>query len=209
MAYKPTNWNTGDVITSHKLNNIETGLSNTIDNDGLTKAPAFVELKTQVDNSAVGTNLLLGTSKTLKTVTNASGWNANLPVFTPVVTTVDSDTTYTARVWVSPASYTVDIQIVWQDSSGETRYGGGNGISAGTSGYSTWTGTITAGSTIQHIGIVFSESQSTASSVSYKEAKLEKGSHATDWSPNPSEVLTQSDYAKIQAAILSLGGSLK
>ncbi|MGV0120345.1 collagen-like protein, partial [Lacticaseibacillus paracasei subsp. paracasei] len=39
-------------------------------------------------------------------------------------------------------------------------------------------------------------------------AKLEKGSIATDWSLNPSEILTQSDYAKIKAAIVALGGSL-
>lgn len=38
--------------------------------------------------------------------------------------------------------------------------------------------------------------------------KVEKGSVATDWCPNPTEILTQSDYAKIKAAILSLGGHL-
>ena len=38
--------------------------------------------------------------------------------------------------------------------------------------------------------------------------KLEKGSVATDWCPNPTEILTQSDYAKIKAAIVALGGSL-
>jgi len=38
--------------------------------------------------------------------------------------------------------------------------------------------------------------------------KLELGTTATDWCPNPSEILTQSDYAKIKAAIVALGGSL-
>ena len=38
--------------------------------------------------------------------------------------------------------------------------------------------------------------------------KLEKGRVATDYCPNPSEILTQSDYAKIKAAIVALGGSL-
>lgn len=37
------------------------GDTGSVDNDGLIKAPAFVELQTQVDNSAVGTNLLLKT----------------------------------------------------------------------------------------------------------------------------------------------------
>lgn len=39
--------------------------------------------------------------------------------------------------------------------------------------------------------------------------KIEKGSYATDFSLNPTEILTRSDYAKIQAAILALGGNLQ
>lgn len=42
-----------------------------------------------------------------------------------------------------------------------------------------------------------------------KELMLEEGTVAHDWSPAPEEILTQSDYAKIQAAIVALGGSLK
>ncbi|WKF79549.1 collagen-like protein [Lactiplantibacillus plantarum] len=184
------------------------GDTGTVDNAGLTTAPAFVALETQVDNSAVGTNLLTGTSGTLQTVTNAAWFNSNLPAITPVVTTVDSNTTYTARAWIAPASHDVTIQMMWKDSSGAQHYSNGNTISAGDSGYSVWTGTFAAGSSIQYVRIVFTASQSTASSVSYKEVKLEKGSVATDWSLNPSEILTQTDYAKIKAAIVALGGSL-
>ncbi|MDY8146958.1 collagen-like protein, partial [Lactiplantibacillus plantarum] len=39
-------------------------------------------------------------------------------------------------------------------------------------------------------------------------ASLQIGSVAYDWCPNPAEILTQSDYAKIKAAIVALGGSL-
>lgn len=42
----------------------------------------------------------------------------------------------------------------------------------------------------------------------FSNMKLEKGSKATDWCPNPTEILTQSDYAKIKAAIVALGGAL-
>ncbi|MCG0605587.1 collagen-like protein [Lactiplantibacillus plantarum] len=42
-----------------------------------------------------------------------------------------------------------------------------------------------------------------------KNIKIEKGPVATDWCLNPTEILTQSDYAKLQAAIVALGGSLK
>lgn len=38
--------------------------------------------------------------------------------------------------------------------------------------------------------------------------KVEKGSVATDWCPNPTEILIQSDYARIQATIGALGGKL-
>ncbi|AUV59963.1 hypothetical protein HOS78_gp027 [Lactobacillus phage Bacchae] len=142
-------------------------------------------------NSNTGNpNLLTGTSGTLQTVTNASGWNDNLPVITKVLTTIDSDTTYTARAWISPASHDVNIQIAWQDARGTRQSGGGNVISAGTSGYSTWTGTITAGSTIKYVTIAFREYQSTPSSVSYKGMKFEKGSVATPYSPAPSEQTT-------------------
>ncbi|MGP3640353.1 hypothetical protein [Lentilactobacillus hilgardii] len=153
-------------------------------------------LQTQVDNSAVGTNLLLGTSKTLNTVTNASNWNNNIQSYQSNLTTVNSDTPYTARAWISPASHDMNLQIVWKDSSGNTRYGGGNSISAGTSGYSTWTGIITASSSIQYVTVVFRKQQSTASSVSYCEVKLERGSHATDWCPNPEDKVNVSDMRK-------------
>ncbi|WP_367304495.1 hypothetical protein [Lentilactobacillus parabuchneri] len=145
-----------------------------------------------------GRNLLPGTSGTLQTVTNASGYNTNLPVITPVVTTIDSDTTYTARVWLSPAptSHVMNVQIVWKDSSGTAHYEAGSFISAGTSGYSTWTGTVTAGSTIQYVTIVFYPSQSTSSSVSYKDMKLEQGSIATDWTPAPEDKVNVSDMRK-------------
>ncbi|MPQ18643.1 collagen-like protein [Lactobacillus pentosus] len=179
-----------------------------VDNSSLITAPAFVDLKAQVDNSAVGTNLLLGTSKTLNIVNNAIGWNTGIPQHLANITTINSDTPYTARTHISQASYDMKIQISWKDASGVQYRASGSTVSAGTSDYSTWTGTITAGSTIQYVTLVFAASQSTASSFSYCETKLERGFQATDWSPNPSEVLTQSDYAKIKAAIVALGGSL-
>ncbi|MDN7065494.1 collagen-like protein [Lactiplantibacillus plantarum] len=184
------------------------GDTGTVDNTGLISAPAFQSLQAQVNNSAVGTNLLLGTSKTLKTVNNAIGWNTGIPQHLANITTINSDTPYTARTRISQASYDMKIQISWKDASGVQHLTSGSTVSAGTSDYSTWTGTITAGSTIQFVTLVFAASQLTASSFSYCETKLERGSHATDWCPNPSEILTQSDYAKIKAAIVALGGSL-
>lgn len=44
--------------------------------------------------------------------------------------------------------------------------------------------------------------------INIRKIKLEFGAVATPWSPAPEEILTQSDYAKIKAAIVALGGSL-
>jgi len=57
--------------TIAKGDKCDKGDTGSVDNAGLTTAPAFQALQTQVNNSAVGTNLLTGTSGTLKTVTNA------------------------------------------------------------------------------------------------------------------------------------------
>ena len=157
----------------------------------------------KLSDSVGGRNLLLGTSGTLKTVTDASGWNSELPMITPVVTTVDSDTTYTVRVWIEPASHDMAVQIVWADASGAYHYGNGNVVSAGTYGYSTWTSTITAGNAIKYVTIAFTKQQSTPSSVSYKEMKLEKGSVATDWCLNPLEILTQAEADVLKQMILN------
>jgi len=150
----------------------------------------------KLSDSVGGRNLLPGTSGTLQTVTNASGWNANLPTIIPVVATIDSDTTYTAREWISSASHDIKIQLAWTDARGNKLLYAGNVISAGTSGYSTWKGTITAGSTFRYVTTVFTASQSTPSSVSYKEMKLEQGSIATDWTPAPEDKVNVSDMRK-------------
>lgn len=151
-----------------------------------------------------GRNLLPGTSGTLKTVADASGYNAQLPEITPVVATIDSDTTYTARAWLSPVSHNMSVQIAWKDAQGTQHYDSGNTISAGTSGYSTWTETLTAGSTIRYVTIIFNQSQSTPSSVSYKEMKFEQGSIATDWTPAPEDKVSVSDMRKPASDVVGL-----
>ncbi|WP_225436064.1 hypothetical protein [Levilactobacillus brevis] len=175
---------TKDVATG--LNN---GLSTKVtDNKNGTEQLNGVQVQpfNKLSDTIGGRNLLPGTSGTLQIVTNASGWNNNLPVIHQVLTPIDSDATYTARAWISPALHDVNIQVAWKDAQGD-KQDGGNVISAGTSGYSTWTGTLTAGSTIKYVTIAFRALQSTPSSVSYKEMKLEKGTVATNWTPAPED----------------------
>ncbi|MCT3559847.1 hypothetical protein EFR99_05520 [Lentilactobacillus buchneri] len=183
-------------VTVTDLNN---GLSTKVtDNKDGTEQLNGVQVQpfNKLSDSVGGRNLLPGTSGTLQTVTNASNWATNLPSITPAVEIIDSNTTYTARVWISPTSHDMGVQIAWKDALGTWQYREGNVVSAGTSGYSTWTGTITAGSIIGYVTTIFIVKQSTPSSVSYKEMKLEQGSIATVWTPAPEDKVNVSDMRK-------------
>lgn len=189
----------------------EKGDTGSVDNSALTTAPAFVALQTQVNNSAVGTNLLTGTSGTLQTY-SGSGWGSGNLSSTNI--SLISGKTYTARMWIQGYDVPTKLAVRVYDTSGsQLAYVLGNVIDANSSGYSTvtWTADSNWANNANNImaTLSFTSSQSNAHSGQYKELKFEKGSVATDWCPNPSEILTQSDYAKIQAAIVALGGSLK
>ncbi|UOF03654.1 collagen-like protein [Lactiplantibacillus plantarum subsp. plantarum] len=181
------------------------GDTGSVDNAGLTAAPSFVELKSQVDNSAVGTNLLTGTNNILTTGTNVTGWRTGLPTYYPAET-LEANQTYTMSCYLEPAVH--DASVCTRTAHGSVF---GTVIAAGSKGISTLTITLTPEDAEAFSGfwITFTSPQSDTSAVPYKGFKLEKGSVATDWCPNPAEILTQADYAKIKAAIVALGGSLK
>ena len=184
------------------------GDTGTVDNTGLINTPAFQALQTQVNNSAVGTNLLLGTSGTLQTVTNATGWGNTFASSLTNRTDLTNET-YTAHTYISPASHPAAVYFaIYSTSNSFLRNIGGNAIPAGSSGYSVCTYTVPSGCYIYKVFISLTSNYTDSTQVSWKEMKLEKGSVATPWSPNPTEILTQADYAKIKAAIVALGGSL-
>ena len=185
------------------------GDTGSVDNDGLIKAPAFVELQTQVDNSAVGTNLLLKTYEPfiMKGSTIPFQWQSmyvlsrRLEKGTTVTLSFDAVSTAPVKFYVQ-----------------------NDGSNGGTSSGTTWmlyAEDIAVDTTQKHyvatatldgfadVGIKggLRNTPSTAT-ITVSNVKLELGSHATDYSLNPSEILTQSDYAKIKAAIVALGGSL-
>ncbi|MCG0908675.1 prophage Lp2 protein 53 [Lactiplantibacillus plantarum] len=196
----------------------EKGDTGTVDNDGLTKAPAFVELKTQVDNSAVGTNLLIGTATPVSiTGNNAYGLIKN------TYTLVGGMSAY---VLYQKYGSTFTLSYDWSVTDTANAYTGNMqqqfnwnpwGFSDGTaisksnkSGHKVTSFIIANESANIATGLEFKlDNVPTTSTIKVYNMKLEKGKVATDWCPNPTEILTQADYAKIQAAILSLGGSLK
>ena len=198
------------------------GDTGTVDNAGLTTAPAFVNLQTQVNNSAVGTNLLTNTSDF------SSNWGG-----IPVSTTTEyngypsmvltSSNQQTAPQFLALGKLENSFQYTcsfWAkaDNAGDkahTELRGGIGATdfVLTTNWVRYTVVLTS----------FSDANTNFFSSMYSIRvpaenkgnvyialpKLEKGNVATDWCPNPSEILTQADYAKLQAAIVALGGSLK
>ena len=199
------------------------GDTGTVDNAGLTTAPAFVELQTQVDNSAVGTNLYVDT----RDFDNPSAWahwgssyktgekfkgltvmgtEANWSGLGQIIQ-VKKGETYTFSAYVKYQSGTGNSKVFFATDSGL------NVVSIGNIQVSlneTWqrvTGTFTIIVDGQ-ISPRIERTDDNANTLLIAGLKLERGSRATDWCPNPSEILTQSDYAKIKAAIVALGGSL-
>lgn len=180
------------------------GKTGTVDNAGLTTAPAFVELQTQVNNSAVGTNLLLGTRDSFSmTGTNiVNQWKQMYALSERL----EAGTTVTISFDALSTALT-NFTIL------------NNGLNGGR-----WQSYVTDGTvdtTKKHfiatttlasfadLGVNLKLNNVPATTtVTVSNMKLELGSHATPWSPNPSEILTQADYAKIKAAIVALGGSL-
>nr|DAG11958.1 MAG TPA: tail protein [Bacteriophage sp.] len=211
-------------LVSQKGDKGDKGDTGTVDNAGLTAAPAFVNLQTQVDNSAVGTNLITNSdfSSGLDHWSVNPGTNSDCKA--AVTTDSDGDTcihiTGTGNVcglYCRPVVFNqnqVTTSSVLVKGTGEIMWLGlaDRSISyfgtISTKSYSKIGSTAQAASITDVFNIYFNPVGSVVD-IYIKFVKLELGSHATDWSVNPTEILTQSDYAKIQAAIVALGGSLK
>ncbi|WP_436707921.1 collagen-like protein [Lactiplantibacillus plantarum] len=197
------------------------GDTGTVDNAGLTTAPAFVELQTQVDNSAVGLNLLTNTSDLSS---NWSAWPGKLSIsktteynghpsleFTSSsqqlgfqsVGGVENSFQYTNSFWAKADNAGDKALTELFGSIGATDF-------TLTTNWVHYSAVLTSmpDNTNSSAGCYFGVPDGNKGNVYIALPKMEKGSAATDWCPNPSEILTQSDYAKIQAAIVALGGSL-
>ena len=190
----------------------------------MTTAPAFAELKTQVDNSAVGTNLITNSNFS----SGLDGWSVNLGTNSDCKTVVTTDSDGDTCIHITgtgdncgicniPVSFnqnqvttgsvlakgTGTVSIIGLESRPSSGFG-----TISTESYSK-VGSIVQAASSKNIFVIYFNSVNGVVDVYIKFAKLEKGNIATDWCPNPTEIMTQSDYAKIQAAIVALGGSLK
>ncbi|WP_455428995.1 collagen-like protein [Lactiplantibacillus pentosus] len=201
----------------------EKGDTGTVDNAGLTTAPAFVSLQAQVNNSAVGTNLLTNSnfSSGLGNWKINQGTNADCKA--AVTTDSDGDacihitgTGNYCGLWCRTVSFDqnqVTTGSVLAKGTGTLNWVGLSSRPASNFGTISTESYSKVGSTMQAASgtnsfCVYFDAVNGVLDIYIKFVKLELGSQATDWSPNPSEILTQSDYAKIKAAIVALGGSL-
>ncbi|MCW6173632.1 collagen-like protein, partial [Lactiplantibacillus plantarum] len=195
----------------------EKGDTGTVDNAGLTTAPAFVNLQTKVNNSAVGTNLLMGTA-TPASITGNNSVNQckNNYILAGGMT---------AYALYQKYGSTFTLSFDWSVTDTANAYAGKMQQQFN---YVPWTSggivNLSSSNTSGHVAKTFSlendsantaacfefrlDNVPTTSTITVSNMKLEKGSVATDWCPNPTEILTQADYAKLKAAIISLGGHL-
>lgn len=195
------------------------GDTGSVDNAGLTNAPAFQALQTQVNDSAVGTNLVQNSEAEFSGKAYGFQWYklASLTELTP-------GKTYTMSFSAKVDDKAVNCQqhVLVEISNSSFGFYTDTDVPISTD-YQRVAQTFTVPEGQTGVGLISaylshpvingkpdsSSDQSDAAGTGYiKEFKLEEGSVATDWCPSPTEILTQSDYAKIKAAIVALGGSL-
>ena len=213
------------------------GDTGTVDNAGLTNAPAFQALQTQVNNSAVGTNLLSNTNPTsLSPQPSYTAWGvgssgsgtgsivgvSGVPTNNGFQITGNTTGNRDFVQYVAFENYLYTFSVYAKLLTSGTApmllrsFGTNNTLNMS---YST---TITSTSWTRIVYKIDATKFNVSSwntfqfgvggsspDIVFAAPKLDKGSVATPWCPNPSEILTQSDYAKIKAAIVALGGSLK
>lgn len=182
------------------------GDTGTVDNAGLTTVPAFQALQTQVDNSAVGTNLIIQSSLKNGYINRYNGSvlvdKENFYSDNYIATNGKTVFTFSSPDYVFKGS--TSNSLAMYDSN--KNYIGYQNITSATQTLSNSNAAYIRFS----INFVVEGGTTGASSdwLGNHRYKLEKGNVATDWCPNSSEILTQSDYAKIKAAIVALGGAL-
>lgn len=152
-------------------------------------------LAPSVTNSLYNDNLLKGTSRDLQTAPDSSDhYNGGaIYYFGSDDLRILAGNQVTARVFIhNTTNHTVNL-VIWTNGGG---FGIGNGVPAGTDGYSTVTAyNATSNSTSGNINIRAYTENVAISGVQYKELKVEKGSVATPWCLSQSELTTTTrDY---------------
>lgn len=156
------------------------------------------DITNAINNMDIGvSNLLKGTSKELKSVT-FGGWDYYFP---NNLTSWEKNKKLTGRIFLKPTNQKASCMLHVRFTDGTYKQYKGNIISAGSEGYSKVTITVPDRDDISRIqfSIRHSASSTPSDTVYYKEAKVEKGDKATDWSPAIEDV--DSSIANVQTQV--------
>ncbi|MDS1015188.1 hypothetical protein [Lentilactobacillus buchneri] len=185
-------------VTITDLNN---GLSTKVNVSDMRKPASDVAgieevstLQTQVDNSAVGTNLLTGTSSSEHSYTGdfstVPGWSNNTSSVTPYV--VNAGSTYTYSIYLTKLTGSFVLGY-WAYDSNKNYITWIYSSIYSSSGKTSWTFTVPDGVSYISPHVVHASDDFICTA---KGEKLELGSHATDWCPNPEDKVNVADMRK-------------
>ncbi|MED4242358.1 Phage endopeptidase [Niallia circulans] len=184
--------------TESNINTINSNIASLdIKADGIISSVSQVQ--TNLDNLEIGgRNLVTNTSKDFKSVTFSS-WDY---IFKDKVMDWEKGMLLTGRIYLKPTSQEASIMIhVRYEDNTYSQYRG-NIIKAGEEGYSTVTITVpNKDIKIIEYGIRHSSSSTPSDTVRYKEAKVEKGNKATDWTPAPEDMVTIAQFSTIEQTV--------
>jgi hypothetical protein len=179
-------------------NSIATKVESSTYNTEVTQLTNMVNSKvSQTDwaNSAVGANLLTGTSSSLQTAPDSSGKYSDGTIynFSTAEIANTSGKALTLRVYIhNTSSSPVEVTIF----GSESKFTIGSEVAPNSDGYSTATiSSLNSSDKSRDISIRAYNANTSISGVEYKELKLEKGSIATPWCPTASEI---ANYSQIQ-----------
>ena len=157
-------------------------------------------VQTQVQNSAVGTNLLVGTSSSEQSHTSdfstipGWGWGIFPPGSQPAV---NVGSTYTYSIYFTKLTGSFVLGFWAYDS--DKKYVGWFSSGANSSlGKVSWTFKVPSGVSYIAPHVVHASDDFACTA---KEEKLEKGSLATDWCPNPADNATVTAFSKLSQTV--------
>ena len=147
----------------------------------------IASLQTQVDNSAVGTNLLTGTSNDIKSATGDDWLIRTVGQFS-----YENSCQYTASVKIEKYDNPISFQV-WQADANGNRLEQGRIKSVTITRLGRVSITFNAPDKNDGETIILQlawSSGDVSGSYAWSQVKLEKGSLSTDWCPNPTEIAT-------------------
>ncbi|MFT8459955.1 MAG: phage tail spike protein [Liquorilactobacillus ghanensis] len=158
--------------------------------DGVTSTVSKVnQIQDQVNNSAVGTNILTGTSNTNNHSMSGTGWVLASSATNANNVPLEPNTTYTYSANIVSFTYTWYFEIIEYDANNKIiGYLGSQNITP-TVGLNSVTIKTSSNAVLWKAHLTL-KNPTTTQNVVWNSEKLEKGSHATDWSPNPADNAT-------------------